>query len=103
MRDVIRATWSAPIMPTPSTAIRKSDMALRLLELHRRDAARPQVASGALRDRQRLVGITRVHVLLDDREHVDAKLFDRRQQRRHLRDATRRFGHRAELDRLTER
>src|SRR4029078_1715354 len=99
----MRATWSAPIMPTPSTAIRKSDMVFRLLELHRRDATRPEVAAGALGGREWMIGIARVHVLLDDREHVDAELFDGVEQRRHVRDAARRLGHRAELDRLTER
>src|SRR3954465_991414 len=99
----MRATWSAPIMPTPNTPIFKSDMAFRLLELHRRHTARPEVAASALRDGQRLAGITRVHVLLDDREHVDAEPFDGAWQRRHLRNTMRRFDHRAELDRLAER
>src|SRR5262245_35713977 len=103
MRLVMRATWSAPIMPTPSTAMRKSDMVLKLLELDRRDATRPEVAAGALSDWQWLIGIARVHVLFHDREHVDAELFDGVEQRRHVRDSARGFDHRAELDRLAER
>src|SRR5882757_1322809 len=102
IRLVIRATWSAPIMPTPSTAIRRSDMVFGLLELHRRDTARSEVAAGALSDRQRLIGITRIHVLLDDREHVDAELLDSGQKGWHFRDAPRRLRHCAEPDRLAE-
>src|SRR4029077_243062 len=101
-RLLMRATWSAPIMPTPSTAIRRSDMVFRLLELHRRDSARPQVVAGALRDGQWCVDLARIHVLLDDREHVDAETLYRGEQRWHVRDSAGRLGHGAELDGLAE-
>src|SRR5882757_3683663 len=89
--------------PTPSTAMRSSDMAFGLLELYGGNAARAQVLTGALRDGQWCVDIARIHVLLDDREHVDAEPLDRGEQRWHVRDSAGWLGHGAELHGLTER
>src|ERR1700712_157067 len=103
----MRATWSAPIIPTPRTAIRRSDMSFdssfRLAEADGWHAARPEVLLGALGDGQRSVDGAGIHVLLDDREDVDAEPLDGFEQRWHVRDAERRLGHRAELDGLAER
>src|ERR1700682_4299306 len=105
--EVMRATWSAPMTPTPRTPIRSSDMGFRLLswcgETDGRDPTGPEIAAGALRDRQRRLDVAGIHVLLDDREDVDAELVHGGQQRRHIGDPARRFGHRAELDGLAER
>src|SRR5258708_7871457 len=89
--------------PTPSTAMRSSDMAFELLELHGGNAARTQGLAGALRDGQWGVDLARIHVLLDDREHVAAQTLYRREQRWHVRDSAGRLGHGAELDGLTKR
>src|ERR1700738_1991951 len=89
--------------PTPSTAMRSSDMAFGLLELHRGNAARAQVLTGALRDGQWCVDIARIHVLLDDREHIDAKPLDRGEQRWHGRDSAGSLGQGTEPHGLTER
>src|SRR3954451_7124570 len=106
MRFVIRATWSAPITPTPRTAMRRSDIVvpvLLLAEFHGGNTARAEILAGALGDRQRCGDFTGVHVLFDDREDGDAELVDGFEQRRYVGDSTRRLGHRAELDRFTER
>src|SRR4051794_36661148 len=106
MRFVIRATWSEPITPTPRTAMRRSDIVVPVLlleEFHGGNTARAEILASALGDRQRCVDFTGVHILFDDREDVDAEFVDCAEQLRHVGDSTRRLGHRAELDRFTER
>ena len=56
-------------------------------EFHGRDTARAEVLAGALGDGQGCVDLTGVHVLLDDREDVDAESVDGGQQRRHVGDS----------------
>src|SRR6476619_4533471 len=68
MRFVIRATWSAPITPTPRMAMRRSDIVVPVLlleEFHGGNTARAEIPAGALGDRQVLGAPLRLHLGID--------------------------------------
>src|SRR3954468_11429562 len=66
----IRRTWSAPILPVPMTATPRVARSVMVIPS---GAAGPQELTGAHRDRQRLVRLARVHVLLGDGGKIPAE------------------------------
>src|SRR4051812_50220815 len=98
MRFVIRATWSAPITPTPRTAMRRSDIVvpvLLLAEFHGGNTARAEILAGGVGGRQRGGDFTGGHVLFDDRGEGDAELVVGFEQQRHVGGFPPRLGPRA--------
>src|SRR3954451_745997 len=112
-------TWYAPIMPTPSTAIRRSLVSFTMLllvscsgcgrsdllgtELERADAAAGEERVRTTGDRQRDLRRTGVEVLLDDREDVAVQRVDGAQHLAQIGKAERRLDHHAESHRVGER
>src|SRR3954462_12757901 len=96
----IRRTWSAPILPGPMTATPRVARSVMVIPS---GAAGPQELTGAHRDRQWLVRLARVHVLLDDGEQLHAELLRGHQDRLQLGYTGRRFAHHSALDGRAER
>src|SRR5690606_18522891 len=122
MTRSMRRTWSAPMRPVPMTATpsgsrRFMAWAFLVVELwwvrvarpgcgrgpaagrgRRSGAAGAEEPAGAHRDRQRLVRVAGVHVLLDDGEEVHAQVLGGGEDGAQLGHAAGRFAHHAALD-----